>query len=426
MTTKIINNFILSFGGSRYRRQVREVQSICILQMSQILAAIAPTCRLFNKCMFHGGVCFLVSIYVALQAALFAGSVKMLFGVDHLAYIVLIVSVLVIVAQYFEPPHIGFASRVPKSAHFMQYMQEDTLHLATDQTSPRIWQIPRSAEKDVDEAMWHPLTEVSCSPCSEGPNHAVRPPRARHCPECRECKMSWDHHCSFVNACIDESNFPAFYCFLLWSFYALAASKVLDIYTLVLWVMTRVPPSSEHDLAVLQLWTSWLPQESVDALIGLPISVKIVLGINTFCGIFVACFILVLLWQQTVNLVLNSTTPERTKYEKYGLSIPFNYCRYGTSGGLLKNLYKNIAFRVWRGPLMTKSRRPSIFDDNASFGISLLPEMLHVLACYTIPQYWRWSGEAKIHGSPKMMAKHAILPDDAAWTNYAKQNPKLN
>ena len=353
--------------------------------------------------MVHGGICFLVTIYIIIQAAACAVTLRLIYGIDWAHLLLSFMAFAIVVAQYFEPPSLVGKSRKVVN-HFYDYLRGNKLLLVSnDESSPCIYNIPNNDHQNG----WHPLETLHCAKCPV--NDKVRPPRARHCEDCGVCRLAFDHHCIFVNACISEANYPAFYCFLIWSFLGLAASKVFDLQVSLVSLITLAAPTSEYDVQFLQWFATGMSESGLATLTDLTMLPSILLALNCFFGLIVAGFILVLLVTQTINLLCNTTSTEYQKYNRLNLSFPYNYVTSQNGWGFLKNLYWNVRDRVWRGPLLDRQLNRNEFL-----------YALHVLACFVVPSYWNLSGEGKSHASPKMIAKYGVLPNDVAWTLQSK------
>ncbi|ORM39811.1 putative palmitoyltransferase ZDHHC8 [Babesia sp. Xinjiang] len=46
--------------------------------------------------------------------------------------------------------------------------------------------------------------------------HIYKPPRVKHCYECRQCVVRFDHHCPWLSNCIGGHNYKIFVMFWLW------------------------------------------------------------------------------------------------------------------------------------------------------------------------------------------------------------------
>ncbi|KAI3508693.1 hypothetical protein L1887_23705 [Cichorium endivia] len=67
-----------------------------------------------------------------------------------------------------------------------------------------------------------------CDKCA-----AYKPPRAHHCRVCRRCVLKMDHHCTWINNCVGQRNYKAF--FLL-----VAYGTISSIYSAVIIVVCGI------------------------------------------------------------------------------------------------------------------------------------------------------------------------------------------
>ncbi|XP_071711252.1 probable protein S-acyltransferase 15 [Rutidosis leptorrhynchoides] len=51
-----------------------------------------------------------------------------------------------------------------------------------------------------------------CDKCS-----AYKPPRAHHCRVCRRCVLKMDHHCTWINNCVGQRNYKAYFLLVLYA-----------------------------------------------------------------------------------------------------------------------------------------------------------------------------------------------------------------
>ncbi|KVI06795.1 Zinc finger, DHHC-type, palmitoyltransferase [Cynara cardunculus var. scolymus] len=63
-----------------------------------------------------------------------------------------------------------------------------------------------------------------CDKCS-----AYKPPRAHHCRVCRRCVLKMDHHCTWINNCVGQRNYKAFFLLVVYATISSFHSLVLII-----------------------------------------------------------------------------------------------------------------------------------------------------------------------------------------------------
>lgn len=63
-----------------------------------------------------------------------------------------------------------------------------------------------------------------CDKCS-----AYKPPRAHHCRICRRCVLKMDHHCTWINNCVGQRNYKAFFLLVFYATISCLHSMVIII-----------------------------------------------------------------------------------------------------------------------------------------------------------------------------------------------------
>ncbi|PWA94450.1 DHHC-type zinc finger family protein [Artemisia annua] len=63
-----------------------------------------------------------------------------------------------------------------------------------------------------------------CDKCS-----AYKPPRAHHCRICRRCVLKMDHHCTWINNCVGQRNYKAFFLLVFYAAISCLHSMVIII-----------------------------------------------------------------------------------------------------------------------------------------------------------------------------------------------------
>uniref|UniRef100_A0A6A7G0W2 Palmitoyltransferase n=2 Tax=Hirondellea gigas TaxID=1518452 RepID=A0A6A7G0W2_9CRUS len=138
---------------------------------------------------------------------------------------------------------------------------------------------------------WH-----VCAPCE-----SVAPPRSRHCGVCGCCVLKKEHHCIFTGCCIGLYNHRYFYCFLVYMWLATFYCSIVNSFFIspyigndnVLWTCIRI--------VLPGLWMIVNP--STEAMYSFLFSLNVI-----------GClFLSVLLYYYTRQLLVNTTTRERTE-----------------------------------------------------------------------------------------------------------------
>nr|XP_043616839.1 probable protein S-acyltransferase 15 [Erigeron canadensis] len=63
-----------------------------------------------------------------------------------------------------------------------------------------------------------------CDKCS-----AYKPPRAHHCRTCRRCVLKMDHHCTWINNCVGQRNYKAFFLLVAYATISCLHSAVIIV-----------------------------------------------------------------------------------------------------------------------------------------------------------------------------------------------------
>ncbi|KAM1336754.1 hypothetical protein ACFX13_041793 [Malus domestica] len=87
--------------------------------------------------------------------------------------------------------------------------------------------VPASYVPDVEHSVvsdQESKKNVRCDKCS-----TYKPPRTHHCRVCRRCVLRMDHHCMWINNCVDYWNYKAFFMLALYATLACLYSTVMII-----------------------------------------------------------------------------------------------------------------------------------------------------------------------------------------------------
>ena len=285
-------------------------------------------------------------------------------------------------------------------------------------------ELPRSF--DIRGESIHPHLDRKCFKCSSANQDCNLPPRARHCNICKTCRHGYDHHCDFINCCVGETNYPAFVCFVVWAFVGLMLQKIMQVFAILI--------VSNH-------WYKWIPAEQMPAqfiissvsstatakFIFLPLLCSdFILGMSVLYGIYT-----ILIFHST-SLARNTTAGEQIRFGDIApedididLIYPYDWSRsvklkkedgiFGVAIVRAKQIYLNLLFRVWRGPLMSCCGRGKSTDKLCWHDQFNSVGLFHVISCYLVPLWWKISGEESFHCDDRIVGKYFIIPDQKNW-----------
>ncbi|KAJ9541064.1 hypothetical protein OSB04_027570 [Centaurea solstitialis] len=189
--------------------------------------------------------------------------------------------------------------------------------------------------------MYPPRTSVmtvTCSCCK-----VVQPPRAKHCHDCNNCVLRFDHHCTWLGTCIGQGNHCQFWWYLF-------------------------------EETALCIWTSMWYIELLPDYIREPWLIVIIIIMLAALSIL-TMFLLLLLIFHSYLIVTNQTTHEILRRRRIPYMRPIPERVYPFSKGICKNLYR---FCCGRMSIYSMEALPSVAEVNQ---MSMPYSCFDVLSC---------------------------------------------
>lgn len=285
---------------------------------------------------------------------------------------------------------------------------------------------------------WHPLAARQCFQCNK--EGIVKPPNTVHCRSCHTCHYRVDHHCEFLNTCIDETNYPAFINFVFMAAFGLGLQKWLEFHLFASWI-EFAPYTVWFKINLLPL--DWLTTsysncniETVNLVGGFVLFVDYCMGLTIFV------FLLALLRTHFDNLINNTTSITQFQTQKLVSKYYLNddarlqsileiLPRAKADGFVLTSVEEqlldqtlppyptNINWYDLRGYAEKKQVAVwlniwyRVVSDSRHFSVSSSTRrayetdaIIHALACYLVPGWWRLSGERARHGDISITKKY--------------------